>query len=245
MTNQRIALTHRIIKPGDRGPDVQALKRALADAKLFPWPGDHPDPHYGPIAQAAVKKFQAQHHLDQDAEVGPKTLIALLPHFDRFGLHLLAQGQPAAGGGGTRHAVVAAALLAYNKRDQIHYTEDMKRRMEGVVKRIKPPNVPSVGDCSSMVTWYYFAAGAPDPNGAGYNGSGFTGTLDRGRTVSIDQSQPGDYVLYGTAHPWAHVALFVGEKQGQHMVVSHGSEGGPYYLPWNYRKDTGPIKSLL
>ena len=127
MTNKKLALQHRIIKPGDKGPDVQALKRALSKAGLFPWPGDHPDPNYGPKAQEAVREFQQQHGLEVDAEVGPKTLTALLPSFDRFGLHLLAQGQSTEGAEGKRATIVATALLAYNKRDQIHYTMGPKR----------------------------------------------------------------------------------------------------------------------
>jgi len=244
-TNKKLALQHRIIKPGDKGPDVQALKRALSKAGLFPWPGDHPDPNYGPKAQAAVKQFQQQHGFDDDAEVGPKTLTALLPSFDRFGLHLLAQGQSAEGAEGKRRTIVATALLAYNKNAEIHYTMD-SRRMDGVVHQIRPPHVPSYGDCSSMVTWYYWVAGAPDPNGVNYNGTGYTGTLaQHGETVSVEQSKPGDYVLYGSAPPWHHVALLVGVKNGKHMVVSHGSEGGPYYVAYNYRSDIGPIKSPL
>jgi len=245
MTNKKLALQHRIIKPGDKGPDVQALKRALSKAGVFPWPGDHPDPNYGPKAQEAVKQFQQQHDLDVDAEVGPKTLTALLPSFDRSGLHLLAQGQSTEGAEGKRANIVATALLAYNKRDQIHYTMG-SQRMDGVVQQIKPPNVPSFGDCSAMVTWYYWVAGAPDPNGVNYNGTGYTGTLaQHGETVSVEQSKPGDYVLYGSGAPWHHVALLVAVRNGQHMVISHGSEPGPYYLPYNYRNDVGPIKSSL
>lgn len=245
VTNKKLALQHRIICPGDKGPDVQALKRALSKAGFFDWPGDHPDPNYGPKAQAAVRQFQQQHGLTVDAQVGPKTLEALLPSFDRFGLHLLAQGGSTEGPEGQRATIVATALFAYNKRDQIHYTMG-PQRMEGVTHKIKPPHFPSFGDCSSMVTWYYWVAGAPDPNGVNYNGTGFTGTLaQHGETVSIDQSKPGDYVLYGSGPPWHHVALLVGVKNGKHMVVSHGSEPGPFYLPYNYRGDVGIIKSPL
>jgi Putative peptidoglycan binding domain len=245
VTGQRLAETHRIIKPGDKGPDVQALKRALSKAGLCPWPGDHPDPNYGPNAQDAVKQFQEEHSLEIDGEVGKDTLTALLPFFDRFGLHLLAQAEGGGGATGKRRTIVATALLAYNKREQIHYTMG-PQRMEGVVHQIRPPHVPAYGDCSSMVTWYYWVAGAPDPNGANYNGTGYTGTLGQhGTAVSVEHSQPGDYVLYGSGPPWHHVALFVGVKDGKHMVVSHGSEPGPYYLPYNYRGDVGEIRSAL
>jgi cell wall-associated NlpC family hydrolase len=114
--------------------------------------------------------------------------------------------------------------------------------MQGVRERIRPPAVPRWEDCSSFATWLYWLADAPDPNGRGYDGFGYTGTLCRqGRRVSILELQPGDLVFYGRGAPWGHVAIYVGGGK----VVSHGSEGGPYLLPVRYRGDVGEARSYL
>jgi cell wall-associated NlpC family hydrolase len=55
-------------------------------------------------------------------------------------------------------------------------------------------------DCSEFVTLVYKAAGVVDPNGRGYNGTGYTGTLVANGTRTSNP-QPGDLVFYGTGPP--------------------------------------------
>ena len=121
--------------------------------------------------------------------------------------------------------------------------------MDGVRRKIYPPRVPEWEDCSSFATWTYFVAGAPDPNGAGYNGSGYTGTLSRhgrrlggegsSRSQQLKLAQPGDLVFYGPGWPWGHVSIYIGGGQ----VVSHGTESGPNRTPIDYRSDRGQIRT--
>lgn len=76
-------------------------------------------------------------------------------------------------------------------------------------------------------------AGLKDPNGLGYNGFGYTGTLiQNGKRVSASNLKPGDLVFYGR-HGISHVAIYVGSGR----VVSHGSESGPLLLSTYYRND--------
>jgi cell wall-associated NlpC family hydrolase len=81
-------------------------------------------------------------------------------------------------------------------------------------------------DTSSFVTWCYRQAGAPDPNGIGYDGSGFTGTLlAHMRHIPQSRVRPGDLVVWGSGSG-RHVALVV--KAGKDpLLASHGSEAGP------------------
>jgi hypothetical protein len=137
---------------------------------------------------------------------------------------------------GVRQRIVAAASLGYRNRDAIHYTQNVQPaqgpcRMQGVREQIRPPRFPHFEDCSSFATWCYWAAGAPDPNGLGYNGSGFTGTqVEHGRVTA--DPRPGDLVFYGgTASVPAHVAVYVGNGR----VVSHGSDAAPFLLAVDYR----------
>ena len=63
------------------------------------------------------------------------------------------------------------------------------------------------------MTLCYKAAGAPDPNGNGYDGTGYTGTLvQQGRWT--DDPEPGDLVFYGeTRDGPVHVTLYVGQGE--------------------------------
>ena len=48
---------------------------------------------------------------------------------------------------------------------------------------------------------------------------------------------PGDLVFYASRGTTpTHVAICVGHKQGRPYVISHGSESGPLFLPYGYRR---------
>ena len=140
---------------------------------------------------------------------------------------------------GCRHRIVATAFVGYKNKEALHYTQDA-RRMEGVRGGIRPPRHPAWEDCSSFATWCYWAAGAVDPNGLGYNGFGYTGTqVQHGKTTN--SPRPGDLVFYGGGSVPSHVAVYVGNGK----VVSHGSEPGPYLLPIDYRSDRSQVRSYV
>jgi hypothetical protein len=75
-----------------------------------------------------------------------------------------------------RQAVVSNALwgaeVATRQPKQIHYGE--VRPIRGA-----PRQLPLTTDCSGFVTLCYQWAGAPDPNGTHYDGTGSTGTMLR------------------------------------------------------------------
>lgn len=117
-----------------------------------------------------------------------------------------------------REKIVAYCEWAIDHSDEIHYAQ--VRPIPSVPKRL-----PLVTDCSGFATLAYKAAGAPDPNGNKFNGSGFTGTLmRRGRAVQVPL--PGDLIFYG-AWPGHHVVVFMYEWHGAWVCCSHGQEIGP------------------
>jgi len=76
-------------------------------------------------------------------------------------------------------------------------------------------------DCSSFVTLCYKEAGAADPNGAGYSGNGYTGTLAT-HGAPVPYPSPGDLVFYGSPPDYHHVALVVG---GGNQIQIGGDDG--------------------
>lgn len=91
-------------------------------------------------------------------------------------------------------------------------------------------------DCSGFSTLCYKLAGAPDPNGRGYDGAGFTGTLlAHGRSVARAAALPGDLVFFGPGTA-EHVAIVV-EAGTDPLLVSHGQERGPLEIRLSLEKE--------
>lgn len=132
-------------------------------------------------------------------------------------------------------------LLAH--RDAVHYTQEAGPRWEGINNHllIAKGQFPRHGDCSSTHTWLLWNALAlqfklPDIVNGSHWLAGFTGTLlNHGKILHhIENAKIGDGVVYGPhGSTGEHVATYMGGG----YVLSHGSEGGPYKLTWDYRKD--------
>lgn len=152
-----------------------------------------------------------------------------------------------------RDRTVQAALLVLKNVKQVHYTQD-KRRWDGISNRrnARLGEFPTHSDCSSFATWCLWNGlklgfGLDDlVNGADWK-AGFTGTmLTHGRPVrKLAKVRRGDCVLYGDGPPGEHVTIVVGKRGGVPMVVSHGSEKGPFFLAFDYRGDVLEIRRYI
>jgi len=120
-----------------------------------------------------------------------------------------------------RSEIVANALWGVANAGSIHYAQ--LRPIDGLNHKHK---LPLSTDCSGWVTLCYKWAGAPDPNGNGYNGQGFTGTLLNHLThITRANAGPGDLVVFGSGSGH-HVVVITGAGSDPE-VVSHGQEKGP------------------
>jgi hypothetical protein len=120
-----------------------------------------------------------------------------------------------------REKIVENALWGVRHESQIHY--EQSRPIDGIGHKHK---LPLRTDCSGFVTDCYNWAKAPDPNGLGYNGLGYTGTLlNHLQHIRRSEAEPGDLVVFGpgTGH---HVVVIVGDGADPE-IVSHGQERGP------------------
>ena len=148
-----------------------------------------------------------------------------------------------------RDRVCQALKLALANRDRVHYTMGA-RRWEGIDKGLDAHQgqFPVHSDCSSFATWalwngLYLKYGKPDRvNGHNWR-AGYTGTMMQHgwrlpRIDRVEDVRRGDCVFYAGTDV-NHVAVVLNRKaDGTLMVVSHGSEGGPYYVRYNYRRPT-------
>lgn len=223
-------LVARQLHQGMHGGDVLALQHALIKAGFRKHP---PSRHFGRRARKNVIRFQKHHGLKPDGVVGPKTwarLHHLLNPYDKYLIRttyrrrkLRRKRREAAS---LRDRAVRVAYYYLLHRELVHYVQ--QRPM--VEFKVVPPDLNNYCDCSEFVTTDYHAAGAPDPNGFGYNGIGNTSTLvAHGQVVS--RVRAGDLLFYDNP---AHVAISVGNGR----AISHGSEGGPYLVSENYRTVT-------
>lgn len=123
-----------------------------------------------------------------------------------------------------RDEVVANALWGVSHEPDIHYSQGSDR----FSALNNPRQLPLNTDCSAFYTLCCKWAGVPDPNGLGYNGYGFTGTLlTHGKVISLEEALPGDAIVYGPGSG-DHVVMIVDTMNQQDpIVVSHGQERGP------------------
>src|ERR671937_861159 len=89
-----------------------------------------------------------------------------------------------------RDEIVGVGLWGVRNEARIHYAP------------VRPiplrRTLPLTTDCSGFVTLCYYLAGAPDPNGLGYSGEGWTGTLLRHLPhIGHAAARPGDVVVWG------------------------------------------------
>ena len=233
LRNRRIAPFVRTIKGGTKGRDVVAVKRALSRAGHGKWLGLKFTPLFGPFAVKSLKAFQRKNDLRADGVYGKTTHERLARFFEPYEIKLLMAQRKVSGsqgGGSARQKIVTSAIFGYNVRASINYTQSWLR-MYGVRNKIRPPRIPRWEDCSSFATWLYWLAGVRDPNGLGFNGQGWTGTLQsRGRRISLNQLQPADLIFYGPGGN-SHVTIYIGFGK----CISHGSNAGPLLLAYNYR----------
>jgi hypothetical protein len=151
---------------------------------------------------------------------------------------------PAAGAGGNSESVrtlttatfkiradlVAQAEWAINHAASIHYPviDDFQHARPMPID-IPVHHLPFTTDCSGFVTMMAKWGGAPDPNGLGYDGYGFTGTLlDHLPHTDREHARRGDLVVYGDG-TGEHVVMLL-QNVANHpdpSIVSHGEEGGP------------------
>lgn len=209
------------------GDDVFAVSRAYASAGVRKW--STRTKFFGEGMKSSTGEFQEKVGLKRDGVYGQETHKKLAKYFDEYGAFLMTKSKKLLSVADPRDTIIAYAIFGYNNRSSIHYTQGPSR-MYGVKHNTRPPSIPYWEDCSSFSTWCYWGAKVRDPNGLGYNGYGYTGTLSQNGRKTYTPVK-GDLAFYGYSWPYSHVVIYIGNGK----CVSHGSEIGPVLIPVNYR----------
>lgn len=211
------------LRAGDRGPDVLALQQTLARVMGASHSRNKQNGVYGSLTVLDVARFKRTHHLKPvDGKVwGDRAWDTVEKHLTKQAKALLARAVAEAANAARQGAEATAIrmfvaemywLLAHRWSYIYKQYRPMPASMRLAIARRRL-------DCSSTVTLAAKAAGWPDPNGMGYNGYGYTGTLARhGEWVSSPRA--GDLAFYGGSRSVpAHVAAVVDDGS---WVISFG-----------------------
>lgn len=108
---------------------------------------------------------------------------------------------------------------------QIYYAQNRP-----IPTHLPDHTLPLTTDCSGFITLCAKWAGAPDPNGRGFNGEGFTGDmLQHCLHIRPENAEPGDLIVYGDG-TGQHVTGITERRGLDFVVASHGSDRGPISL---------------
>ena len=171
---------YALTNPLMHGEDLKPLQTALAKARIYIGPID------GVFGQGTADacyraKYRLGYPLRAVVRTGGQDLLNFLNGTKAlpplYVVRRHARGFGISSSDRIRAKIVNYARWGAENTFQIHYAQ--VRPMDHLNK---VQVLPWYTDCSEFVTTVYHWAGAPDPNGFGYSGYGFTGSmLDHGR----------------------------------------------------------------
>lgn len=226
-TATQVARTLHLTNPLMSGDDVKHAQELLATNPFGDFQPGTVDGQYGPATAEATRRAKLALGFPDERVDGSfgKGLLAYLAGTKAlppdFKARAADRAKQAGDHAALRDKIVGFARWGIANEPQIHYQE--LRPMDGLDQ---PKKLPLRTDCSGFTTLCYKWAGAPDPNGLNFNGSGYTGTmLQHGRQIAQSAARPADLVVWGPP-PGHHVALVL-ETGTDPLLCSHGSEDGP------------------
>lgn len=203
------------------GPEVRLMEGALRNAKFRDGKAAN---CVGTPTQNQIKQFQRSKHIPVSGIYGLRTHKALSRYYTKAQIGDLLYTVKVRQVALKRTLILGITAHAQAYQGKMQYCDygslsSCGRRWSWPAY----PDVPHNTDCSGFVTWVYYQAGLPDPNGTGYRG-GFTGTLVA-HGISVAPGGPlhvGDLVFNGpSASNTTHVSIYIGHG----LTMGHGRFG--------------------
>lgn len=184
-----------------------------------------------PPSKADVQKLRDAYHREKRARRKAKRQWVKAKHSARKAKHRLQRAIDRRKKSKAKHSenairdrIVDFALWGTKNEPAIHYRQSRPFPNRNL------RDLPLYTDCSGFATMACQDAGAEDPNGRGFDGYGFTGTLyGHCPKVSRENLKVGDLLEHG-GYPGSHVNVVVALGSDP-TVVSHGQESGPRMYP--------------
>lgn len=223
--------TYALHNPYAKHPDIGKLQRALKAKDFYTGAIDN---EFGPGTADACRaaKYALGYETSEISSIGGQRLLDYLngtkPLPADYNRRAKARKSTLTTAQKQRQAIVAFCRWSIANEPNIHYSQvrPMDHVHVGLTRKL-----PWYSDCSEHATTAYYEAGAPDPNGLGYNGQGYTGTLlSHGTTIPLSQAKAGDLVVYTPPGAGHHVCTLLEDGNangGNPMLCSHGRESGP------------------
>jgi len=241
----------RILKVGDTGDDVKAIKIITSRAGCWPWgefdnvASDKFMHGYGSRKNTqGLEGMQKLLKVAADGVYGPMTHKASLPfrvpkglaHAGEYIWDGHSQALYKGGRTGTAESIVADIFNWWDwmvaREPQIHYSQI--RPMPELARHHEPPVLPYSEDCSSTFIYCAFLGGALSPDPYGFSGYGNTNSLVK-NGINITRDQIAAYcrkyyigAFYGASIWNTHHVSAV--KDASH-VYSMGNERAPERWP--------------
>lgn len=229
-------LDPRLFSDPDEEPDIEDL--LFAEVPLTD-PADIPPDGDDSVHAASI-------NLDDMVVATPEQIAALTAsgHINPSHLHTRERIR-------ARDLGIQAMALVLHNAGSVHYTQGANR-WEGINRRDRAwrGQYPKHGDCSSTDDWALWCAlthfkrfvHVDIVNGLGWR-AGYTGSMTpHGVSVRGHTLQRMDQVFYGRSRSVpSHVATYIGGG----LVISHGSEAGPFKLSMRYRHDLVDVRRYI
>lgn len=209
----------RPAREGMHGRDILAYKRALHALGYHPRAFNWTRGRWGPHMTIALRAFQHDAGIHIDGILGPITYDRLYPtiRVDAYDRWLLTH------------------MATHHRRDFVTELDWMLAAHAGIAYAMTRPiplhaivyrHTPFATDCSGLITGAAYASCCPDPNGLGYNGQGFTGTiLAHATPIRREDLRAGDLIVFGGGTGDHVVAVHT--MAPDPIVFSHGHQGAP------------------
>lgn len=205
----------RCLYSGDTGDDVQAVQQMLYRAGIGAT--NAKNGNYGQKSVADMIALQRKYGISASGNMGGPSWTQLAQFATDSDMALytgatVPSAPPA--GDAMRQSLVSSARWSIANGPNSHYKQSRPYPLKLVL--------PFDTDCSGSTSCFYCVSGAPDPNGRGYDGRGFTGTQrQNGKQVSHSDARNGDLVFYGDTEGSQHVTMLIDVKNWR--VYSFGS----------------------